>query len=30
MVELHKGVGRAMRANGLWEYEGADEFVRSR
>jgi hypothetical protein len=30
MVELHKGVGRAMRSNGLWEYEGADEFVRSR
>jgi hypothetical protein len=30
MVDLHKGVGRAMRRNDLWEYEGADAFVRTR
>jgi hypothetical protein len=29
-VELHQALGRAMRANGHWSYEGADEFVRER
>ncbi|WP_435194236.1 DUF5785 family protein [Natronomonas sp. EA1] len=23
-VAFHQAVGRAMRANGMWEYEGAD------
>jgi len=26
-VEFHRALGRAMRANGHWFYEGADEFV---
>ncbi|MFC7128138.1 DUF5785 family protein [Haloferax chudinovii] len=26
-VELHKAVGKAMRENGFWFYEGADQFV---
>ena len=29
-VEFHRAVGRAMRENGLWFYEGADAFVRER
>lgn len=29
-VELHRAVGRAMRAGGFWDYEGADAFVRDR
>ena len=27
LVEMHRGVGRAMRAGGFWFYEGADAFV---
>lgn len=30
MVEMHRAVGRAMRENDLWFYEGADQFTRSR
>ena len=26
-VEFHQELGRAMRENGYWFYEGADEFV---
>ncbi len=26
-VDFHKAVGRAMRENGYWFYEGADQFV---
>jgi hypothetical protein len=29
-VELHQALGRAMRENDLWFYEGAEEFVRER
>jgi hypothetical protein len=29
-VELHQALGRAMRDNDFWFYEGADEFVRER
>ena len=29
-VELHQALGRAMRANDLWFYEGAENFVRER
>jgi hypothetical protein len=28
-VEFHRAVGRAMRENGYWSYEGADAFVGS-
>lgn len=27
--DLHKALGRAMRANGYWFYEGADKFVKN-
>lgn len=27
--DFHKAVGRAMRADGYWFYEGADKFVQS-
>lgn len=30
IVAFHKGVGRAMRQQGYWTYEGADEFSRTR
>ncbi|AUX08146.1 hypothetical protein AArcSl_0493 [Halalkaliarchaeum desulfuricum] len=26
-VELHRAVGKAMRAGGFWDYEGAEAFV---
>ncbi|MEF8780713.1 MAG: DUF5785 family protein [Haloferacaceae archaeon] len=26
-VEFHRAVGRAMRAGGFWDYEGAEAFV---
>jgi hypothetical protein len=26
-VEFHRAVGRAMRENGLWSYEGSDAFA---
>jgi hypothetical protein len=29
-VSLHRALGAAMRENGYWFYEGADEFTRSR
>ena len=29
-VEFHSAVGRAMREEGYWFYEGADQFTRSR
>ncbi|WP_129116376.1 DUF5785 family protein [Halegenticoccus tardaugens] len=28
-VDFHRAVGRAMRENGYWFYEGADAFVTS-
>ena len=30
IVSMHQGVGRAMRDNDLWFYEGADQFTRTR
>jgi len=27
MIELHQGLGRAMREGGYWFYEGAETFV---
>ena len=30
IVAFHKGVGRAMRRQGYWTYEGADQFERTR
>jgi len=29
-VEFHRATGEAMRADGHWFYEGAEEFTRSR
>ncbi|QCJ46493.1 MULTISPECIES: DUF5785 family protein [Haloprofundus] len=29
-VDFHKAVGRAMRDNGFWFYEGAENFTRTR
>lgn len=30
IVDMHQAVGRAMRRGGLWFYEGADQFSRTR
>lgn len=30
IVDMHQAVGRAMRRNDLWFYEGADQFSRTR
>jgi hypothetical protein len=30
IVAMHKGLGRAMRRDGHWSYEGADAFVGSK
>lgn len=29
ILHMHKAVGRAMRNAGLWNYEGADQFVKA-
>jgi len=30
IVDMHRAVGKAMRDNDLWFYEGAEEFSRTR